>query len=140
MHAPETRRAVVVMQTYLCPYGIDIAVLAHSRRVISYFTGRQYATIAEGVLAVRIDILGIKRERKVVRQFDIYAHIRIRQSERTGSHLGMDMHFLVRLKIRFTGREIDVTGGTELTGRLEDIGFLSVEELDLLHVIKGETT
>ena len=49
------------------------------------------------------------------------------------------MHTLVLLKIRFTRREIDITCRAELTGGLKDIGFLTVKELDLLHVIQGET-
>ena len=31
---------------------------------------------------------------------------------------------------------LDVSGCTELTGRLEDIGFLTIEQVDLLHVIQ----
>ena len=51
----------------------------------------------------------------------------------------MDMHFLGGLEIRFAGSEIDIARRTELPCRLEDIGFLAVEELYLLHVVERET-
>ena len=35
--------------------------------------------------------------------------------------------------------KIDVSGGTELTSRLEDVGFLTVIDLNQFHVIEAET-
>ena len=128
-----------MMQTEFRTDGIDIAVLTNCSSIISRLSGREYTFITEGILTVRIDILGIKRQREVVYQFDIHPYTRIRQSKGTEAHLSTHVHTLVLLKIRFTRREIDITCRTELTGGLEDIGFLTVKELDLLHVIQGET-
>ena len=140
MYAPEARRAVIMMQTEFGTHSVYIAVLTHRRGVIRRLAGRQHTAIAEGVLAIRIHVLGIKGQREALRQLDIDAHIGVRKRERAKTHLPVYVHLLVLFKIRFTGREIHVSRSAKLPCRLEDIGFLAVKELYLLEVIQRETS
>ena len=139
MDAEETRRAVIVIQTALHAHGIDVSVLADGRRVIGYFARRQYAAIAEGVLAIRIDIFRIEIERKGLREFEIEAYIRVGERKRTTPHLRAYVHAFLIFKIRPAGGQIDISRRTKLSRRLEDIGLLALIELDLLHIIERET-
>ena len=67
-----------LMASYIRDNSIDIAVLTNCRRVISRLTGREHPFITEGILTIRIYILGIKGHREVVYQLDIHSHTRIR--------------------------------------------------------------
>ena len=140
MYAPETRCAVVVMQPQLGTHGIDVAVLTNGSGVIRHLAIREDTAVAEGILTVRIDIFCIESERERIRQFDIHAHIRVCQRERAKAHLRAHMHAFIILKIRFAGRQIDIACRTELPRRLENIGFLALVELYLLHIIQREAT
>ena len=52
----------------------------------------------------------------------------------------MHMDTLVLLKVGLAGSQIDIAGSAELTRRLEDVGFLTVIDLYLLHVVQREAS
>ena len=140
VYTPETGGPVVMMQAQFGTNGVDVSVLANSGGVVRRFSGWQHTTVTEGIFAIRIDVLGIHRQRECVRQLDIYAYIRIGKRKRAETHLRTHVHTFIILKIRFAGGQIDVSGCSELSSGLEDIGFLTIIELNLLHIIERETT
>ena len=138
MDTEETRRTVVIMQSYLSPHGIDISVLPHSCGVISRLAIRQNSLVSERILAVRIDIFGIHSERETIFELQINTYIGVDQSKRTNSHFCTYMCAFRAFKIRLARGEIYIPCRTKLTSRLEDIRLLAIEQLYLLHVIKRE--
>ena len=128
-----------MMESQFRTHGVDISILPNGGGVVGSSAVRQYTPIAEGVFSVRMDVLGVHGEGQCFGQFDIYTQGGVDQRKRSDTHLCAYVCALARFKIRSTRREIDIAGCTELTGRLEDIGFLPVEEVDLLHVIQRET-
>ena len=138
VHTPEAGGTVVMMQSQFRAHRIDIAVLPDSRGIIRRLAVGQHASVAEWVLTIRIDVLCIHRQRQPVFEFYIDTHIRIRQRKRTETHLCPHMYFFIISEIRLAGRQIHIAGSTELTGGLEDIRFLTVEERNLFHIIQRE--
>ena len=140
MQAPEAGGAVVVVQSQFGSYGLYVAVLAHGRRVVGGLAVRQYAAVAEVVLTVRIDVLRIHRQRKAVGELYVDAYAWVGECERTEPHSAAYVYFLALPEVGFAGSQVHIACRTELACRLHDVGFLTVVELDFLHVVQRETS
>ena len=139
VQTPETGVGIVVVQSRFGTHSIDVAILTNSRSVVSHLPIRQNTLISERILAIGIDILRVKSHTYPLCQTHIHTYGGICQRKTAGTHLRTDMHFLTFPEIRFSRSEIHISRTAELTCRLPNIGFLSVVERNLLHIIQRKT-
>ena len=133
---PEACIAIVMIKSCFHANGIDVTILTDSSRVICHFARRCHTAITERILAIRGHQLRVGSNRHRFTQANIKQQTRIDECETACPHLRFDIKRLAFFKSWTTRSKIDTTRSTKLAGRLPDIRFLTIIELNLLDILQ----
>jgi len=118
--------------------GTDISVLPDRGSVPRDSPVRQHLAIAEVVTPVRVGVLGIGGEVYVVGDFLLVEERGVGKAESARLHCEVDVEAFAVSELRAACFDIERAGTAVVFGGLEDFGFLSVVERELLDVVHGE--